>query len=253
MEFMDQLYDPFAGYLYKSNTALLHDTRSSSWYAAGLLARNERDDQEQAIKVISKIIGLQYRNASEKWYGDYGVYPEGPYPGTLAYPAVIYKSWDPNWRGFIGTAFIVILEEYGQMLPAALRQQMIESLHVNAIGDTYRVGGVDDDNLYPAYSNAAIMKAAVSGWIGRKTGDANLTAEGEAWGGEIVELFDRTGSLSEFNSPTYTGVSLYALALWANYLPADSVLGANGPRMITRTWDEVGELYNANMRQIAGP
>lgn len=85
---------------------------------------------------------------------------------------------------------------------------MLQSLHLDAQGDTCRVGGVDGDNLYPSYSNAAIMHTALSGWVGRHTNDSNLTAEGESWGREIVELFDRGNGLSEFNSPTYAGISL---------------------------------------------
>ncbi|CZT14735.1 related to OrfH-unknown, trichothecene gene cluster [Ramularia collo-cygni] len=162
-------------------------------------------------------------------------------------------TWDPNWRGFIGTTFIVILEEFHSLLPQTLQDNMLQSLHLNAIGDTYRVGGVDDDNLYPEYSNAAIMHATVSGWVGRKTGDTNLTADGEKWASDIVALFDRNGTLSEFNGPTYAGVSLFGLTLWAKYLPQDSVMGANGGRMITAVWDSIGSLYNANLKNIAGP
>ena len=159
-----------------------------------------------------------------------------------------------DWRGFIGTAFIVCIEEYGLLLPEWLRTSMVSSLHLNALGDSYRVGGVDDDNLYPFYSNAAIMKAAVAGWVGHRTHDANITAEGESWGQQIIDLFDQVGgSLSEFNSPTYTGVSLFALTLWAKYLPSNSTLGANGPRMIKKTWEQFGQLYNANLRQLSGP
>ncbi|CAK4031668.1 Hypothetical predicted protein [Lecanosticta acicola] len=253
MDFMDRLYDPDAGYLFYFNTALLHETRSSSWYSAGLLARNENDDREQAIKIINNIIAPQFQNASQQWYGDYQVYPEQPTPGTEAYPDVIYNSWDPNWRGFIGTAFIVILEEFSHLLPPALQVRMVRSLHLDAIGDTYRVGGVAGDNLYSSYSNAALMHTVLSAWVGYKTGDANLTAEGETWAREIVELFDRNSTLSEFNSPTYLGVSLFALTLWDRYLPPNSTLAANGGRMISAIWDLVGEMYNANMKNLAGP
>ncbi|KAK4508146.1 hypothetical protein PRZ48_001884 [Zasmidium cellare] len=253
MAFMDRNYDPVAGYQFNLNTALLHETRSSAWYAVGLLARNEKDDAEHAAKILTNIIGGQYHNTSEQWYGDYEVYPEGPYPGTEAYLAVIYNSWDPNWRGFVGTAFIIIVEEFGHLLPHKLEERLIQSIHLSALGDTYRVGGVDDDNLYPAYSNAAMMKAAVAGWVGRQVNDKNLTAEGETWGGEIIDLFNLNQTLSEFNGPTYLGVSLLALTLWAKYLPSDSVLGANGARMIREIWDLTGQLYNANMKNIAGP
>ena len=73
--------------------------------------------------------------------------------GSEAYPAVIYDSWDPNWRGFLGTTFVVMLEEYADCLSEETKELMVESLYHATVGDTYRVGGVDNDNLYPAYSN----------------------------------------------------------------------------------------------------
>lgn len=165
----------------------------------------------------------------------------------------IYNSWDPNWRGFISTTLIVIYEEYGHLLPTATRSLILESMRNATIGDSYRVGGVDGDNLYPAYSNPAIMRAATSGWTGRKLNDSNMTQAGEAYAQEILDLFNLNNTLSEFNSPTYCGVSLFALTLWAKYLPSSSVMGANGARMIADIWTTVGELYNANLRNIAGP
>lgn len=151
-------------------------------------------------------------------------------------------------------AFIMCLEEYHTLLPEWLQLAMLDSLHLNAIGDSYRVGGIDNDNLYPAYSNAAIMKAAVSAWIGPRMNNATLTAEGEVWAQQIIDLFDETGgSLSEFNSPTYTGVSLLGLTVAVKYLPSTSTLRVNAPRMITSTWTQFGQLYNANLRQLSGP
>lgn len=262
MTFMDTHYDPSANYLFSLTSALLHETRSSAWYAAGLLARSTTpttnspsSDVEEAIKILSNIISAQFTNSSEQWYGDYQVYPEQPYQGTPWYPATIYNTWDPNWRGFIGTTFIVILEEFPHLLPSALQSRLLESLHLDAVGDTYRVGGVDGDNLYPCYSNAALMHAVLSSWVGAKTQDANLTAEGETWAREILELFDMDSTLAEFNSPTYLGVSLFALTVGAKYLPSNSTLGREAGRMIGETWELVGEMYNAGMGRgnLAGP
>ena len=68
MNWMDTFYDPSAGYLFNAvEGALTHETRSSSWYAAGLLARNEGGDVEQAVKIIKNIIGAQNHNASVQW------------------------------------------------------------------------------------------------------------------------------------------------------------------------------------------
>ncbi|KAI4644457.1 hypothetical protein J4E93_006360 [Alternaria ventricosa] len=254
MDWMDMYYDTERGYLFSLDAAALtHDTRSSVWYAAGLLARNEADDVEQAVRIVKNIIGGQFKNESEQWYGDYQIYPEEPTVGTEQYPAVIYNSWDPNWRGFVGTTFVVMLEEFPHLLPQDVQDYILESLFNTTIGDSYRVGGVDDDNLYPAYSNPSIMRAFVSGYVGRRANDSNMTTAGEAYAKEVIDLFVRDNTLSEFNSGTYAGVSLFALTLWAKYMPGDSIMGEYGPKMIRDTWSVLGELYHADLKNVAGP
>jgi hypothetical protein len=73
--------------------------------------------------------------------------------GSKYYPPNIYNSWDPNWRGFVATVFIMCLEEFPTLLTPKVTALLLESLHNATVGDSYRVGGVDNDNLYPAYSN----------------------------------------------------------------------------------------------------
>ncbi|KAI1847786.1 hypothetical protein JX265_009214 [Neoarthrinium moseri] len=256
MNFLDQIYDPVAGYLqnfYYPLAAGGHETRSSAWYASGLLQRNKGNDLEEAVKIITNIIGGQEKNVSAQWFGDYTVYPEQPTVGSPAYAPVIYNSWDPNWRGFIGTTFMVIYEEFQDILPEEVKELILESMYNNTIGDSYRVGGVDDDNLVPSYSNPSLMRAVASGWTGRKLNESNMTAAGELYATEILDLFNLNNTLSEFNSPTYLGVSLYALTLWAKYMPEDSVMGQNGKRMIQQIWETAGEMYNANMKNLAPP
>ncbi|KAF4549221.1 Hypothetical protein D9617_23g006360 [Elsinoe fawcettii] len=257
MSWLDSLYDADAGYLYdvsqNTQTSLNHVTRASAWYATGLLARNIGTDAEEANQIIRNVIQEQYKNPQDQWYGTYQKYPEEPSIGSAAYPAKIYNSWDPNWRGFVGTAFIQALEEFSVLLEPGVEKLMMESLYNNTIGDSYRVGGVDGDNLYPAYSNPAIMRAFVSGWTGRRLGEENMTRAGEDDASQIVDLFNRANTLSEFNSGTYAGVSMYALSLWAKYMPDDSIMGQNGARMLRDTWDSVTDLYHAGMKNSAGP
>jgi hypothetical protein len=186
-------------------------------------------------------------------FGDYQIYPEEPTVGTERYPPTIYNSWDPNWRGFVGTTFVLMLEEFSDLIPYDLSSYMLESLYNASIGDSYRVGGVDDDNLYPAYSNPSIMRAFVTGWVGRKLNESNMTIAGENYATQVIDLFNRDNTLSEFNSGTYAGVSLFALTLWAKYMPETSVMGKNGGRMIKYTWASLASLYNANLKNVAGP
>ncbi|PCH00294.1 Hypothetical protein PENO1_048620 [Penicillium occitanis (nom. inval.)] len=257
MSFQDQIYDPEASYLryfYYPLAAGPHETRSTVWYSIGLLQRNQGDDVKEAVKILENVIGDQEKNTTVQWYGDYTVYPEQPTVGSAAYAPVIYNSWDPNWRGFIGTALIIIYEEFGNLLPTNVQNLILESLRNNTIGDTYRVGGVDGDNLYPAYSNAWLMRTVASSWTGLKLNDSNMTTSGDTWAQEFLDLFDRNNTLSEFNGPTYAGVSLYALTIAAKYLSStDSIIGQNAKRVIQNIWDYESLLWNPNMRNFAGP
>lgn len=140
------------------------------------------------------------------------------------------------------------------MLPVDLQDLILESLHNNTIGDSYRVGGVDGDNLYPGYSNAWLMRTVVTSWTGRRLNDANMTAAGEADAVDFLDLFDRNHALSEFNSPTYAGVSISALTIAAKYLGStNSTIGQNAARVIGRIWDYESQLWNPSMRNFAGP
>lgn len=69
MNWMDIYYDNSAGYLYdvSGTAALRHETRSSAWYALGLLARNDGDDVRNAEIIIRNVIEGQYKNVSEQW------------------------------------------------------------------------------------------------------------------------------------------------------------------------------------------
>jgi len=86
-------------------------------------------------------------------YGTYQQEPEEPVVGSPNYPATIYGSWDPNWRSFVGTTFIVALEEFEYLMSEETASLILESVKNSTIGDYYRVGGVDGDNFYPSYSN----------------------------------------------------------------------------------------------------
>lgn len=155
MEYLDEKYDSDFHYMYNLETenAMRHTTVESPWYALGLLMRNQGNDVDEAEKIIGKVIDGQFTDKSKQWYGSYTRSPSQPVVGSRVYPAKIYGSWDPNYRGFIGTTLAMMLEEHSDVLSDAIQERMLESLHRAVIGDTYRVGGVDGDNLYPGYSN----------------------------------------------------------------------------------------------------
>lgn len=99
MTFLDTIFDKSVSYLYYFYYPLAagpHETRSTVWYAAGLLQRNEGDDLEQAIAILKNVIGDQYKNESQQWFGDYTVYPEQPTVDTEWYPKDVQFPSDPR-------------------------------------------------------------------------------------------------------------------------------------------------------------
>ncbi|EJD39180.1 hypothetical protein AURDEDRAFT_71425 [Auricularia subglabra TFB-10046 SS5] len=254
---LDRWYDPEVGQLFEvnSNAAMDHETLSSAWYAVGLLARNGNDGQDvaNAEHIIASIIRDQYKNEKDLWFGVYTRMPEEPLVGSDVYPARRYSSWDPNWYGFVGLSLITMYEDFGDLLSDATKASMLDSLRNASIGDSRRGGGVNGDNLYPAYSNPAIMRAIGTSWTGRKLGDAKITQDGEEYAQAVIDLFDMHGTLSEFNSATYTGISLWGLALWCRYGAEDSVIGKRGPDLLRGTFNTTAHLWHAGMRNLAGP
>ncbi|KAF2014401.1 hypothetical protein BU24DRAFT_392532 [Aaosphaeria arxii CBS 175.79] len=254
---MDKFYDPSVGQLYdlESKAAMNHETLTSAWYAVGLLARNGNGgkDVTEAQRIINFIIADQHDNPKDLWYGGYTREPEEPDVGSEHYPAKAYGSFDPNWRGFVGLSFITMYEDFGDLLSEDLKRLMLESLFNCSIGDSYREGGVNGDNLWPSYSNPAIMRAIGTGWTGRKTGDKNMTKAGEDYAQKIIDLWDMHNTLSEFNSATYTGISIFGLTLWAKYMPEDSIMAKRGPGILSGVWNTTSQLWHADMRNLAGP
>ncbi|KUL82213.1 hypothetical protein ZTR_10161 [Talaromyces verruculosus] len=259
MFFQDMIYDSNAHYLrffYYPLAAGVHETRSSVWRTVGLLQRNHGDDAAEAAKILELVIADQEKDTSKQWYGDYTVYPEQPTVGGPAYDPSIYNSWDPNWRGFISTTLIIVYEEYRDLLPTHVQDLILESIYNSTVGDTYRVGGVDDDNLYPAYTNPWLMRTVANAWTGLKMNDSNMTYWGDKWAEEFLDLYNVNNTISEYNSPTYVGVSLYALAIAAKYMTNITnvpVIAQHSEQIIRDIWEVESLLWNPMMRNFAGP
>ncbi|KAJ1564586.1 hypothetical protein HK405_014487, partial [Cladochytrium tenue] len=136
LSWQDQFWDEKAGYLITADLTLpgRWDTRQTAWYSVGLLYRNQDGDVARAKRIINQIIDMQYTEPGNAWYGTYQQSPEEPLPGTSIYAASAYDSYDPNWRDFISTAWIVAIEEFSGRLGGDLVDKMVASMKVSALG-----------------------------------------------------------------------------------------------------------------------
>ena len=98
-----------------------HVVRESSWYALGLLVRDEPGDRKRAADILDAVLKQQYLTPGKPWYGTFRRAPEETDPPE---GAVMWRAFDPNWRVFIGTTFEIILIEYPDRISPELAQRM---------------------------------------------------------------------------------------------------------------------------------
>lgn len=65
-------------------------------------------------------------------------------------------------------------------------------------------------------------------------------------------LLSSSSLFMQFNSGTYTGVSLWVLSLYG-YMPKNSLIYKRAPDMIAKSWQTIGEAYNPTLHSLSGP
>lgn len=219
-----------------------HLVRESTWYALGLLMRDAAGDRERAGRALEVVLAHQFDTPEQVYHGTFRRAPEEPLPP--AEPRE-WRDYDPNWREFIGTTLAIILQEYEDQLPGSLVTGIDRALRLAVAGTLAR-------NVRATYTNIALMCAFLLDFAADRFGVAEWRERGEALGAEIYRLFREHDTFEEYNSPTYYGVDLYALALWRSRAPSPR-LREFGADMEARLWRDIARYYHAGLRNIAGP
>jgi len=217
--------------------------RESAWYALGLLLRDGTGDRERAAQILDVVLNNQYREPGKPWDGTFRRTPAEPEPGT---EAVMWRAYDPNWREFIGTTFAIILSEYPDRVSPELRHRMIDSI------DYAIAGEMKQGRLASTYTNISLMYAFLWDFAAERGGKPEWTAPAEQWQKTVYDLYKQHDAFWEFNSPTYSGVDIFALALWRDY-GFTPLMRKRGEEMEAGLWRTTADLYNANLRNVSGP
>jgi hypothetical protein len=220
-----------------------HTVRGSVWYAFGLLMRDGPGDTERAVRVIDTVLNYQFVAPDRAFHGTFYRAPEEPYPPDNA---IVWKDYDPNWREFIITVLALALLTYPEKLPNTLVARLDEAIRK-------AVAGAQARGLSASYTNIALMNAWMMCFAGKRFLDADWIAAGERMGREVYRLFKQCDAFAEYNSPTYYGVDLYALALWRAYPAIAPVLAPLGAEMEALLWRDTAQFYHAGLHNLAGP
>ena len=229
--------NPAGGYAELGPFAGKYLIRETAWFALDALGHGEVNIAAQALR---SVLSRQYDRPGRPWHGTFPIFDHDTEPGD---DAIMWLSYDPNWRQFIGVTLAIIVDGYSDVLPASL-VRACETAVVRA------VEGEPAGRIPPEYSNPALMHAWLADWAGRRLGLTAHQAEGWALAEQVTRLFDASGCLYEFNSPTYDGVNLFAATLWAT---AGEPLRGPGRRIASALLDAMGFLYHPGLHNLCGP
>jgi len=205
--------------------------RSMTRLAEALLFRNEGDDLGNAIKILKWILKNQYTDVKSEYYGMWKT-------------NILNDRHDQNWREFVGCDLIIIYNFYPHLLPADLLESIKTGLIHAAKGALKRNVGAD-------YTNISVMSAFLMDYVGNTFNINELNVCGLRKATEIYQLFNQHQTFSEYNSPTYYGVTLIGLALWREL--ASEPIKNIGLELEEALWTEIGSNYHPALRNLTGP
>src|SRR5690606_14140648 len=98
----------------------------------------------------------------------------------------------------------------------------------------------------------ALMAAFLQHAVGHRRADATTDAAGLDLMRQVLDAFEERGAFGEYNSPTYYGIDLYALALWRRHgQHADTV--ARTAAVEIALWRDIAAHHHATLQNLAGP
>ena len=205
--------------------------RSRTRLAQALLFRNNPGDLGNAVQILKWILKNQHKDVKSVNYGMWKT-------------NVGNDRLDQNWREFIGCDLIIIYHYYKDILPAEVVSEIRLGLIRAARGALKRDVGAD-------YTNISIMSAFLMNYTGNEFKLNELKTAGVKKARDIYALFQRHQTFSEYNSPTYYGVTMIGLALWREL--ASEEMKNMGTELESALWAAIGSSYNPKLKNMAGP
>ena len=300
---LDAGYDEEAGLLARnipSRGGIVHDVRSSAYYALGLLARGDVGDAERAEKIINKVLDQQLLFPGEVFHATFKRAPQEPTPPVGNFPwkrisndarhffdvymekttnaflqalvkdgmsqeevlameqklenahtshfPEVWRTYDPNWREFIGSTFAIVLDRYENILSDAtvkrLDYAMLETVNASI---ERRLA-----DMYPMNTNVELMHIILCDYCGYRFDDRRIKDHTAFYAADIYRRYMEFHTVAEFNSPTYYGVDLCALAQWRRCGKSELVREIGG-LLEAGLWEDLSLFYNPHLRSLAGP
>ena len=215
----------------------VHPTRDSLRYAVACLDSGDERLRLRACDIIRRVISLQDQDTASKTYGIWSWFLEEPLE-KMSPP-------DWNWADFCGHSLIQIILDHRDRIPADLAKEIDASIQ-------HATRSIMKRNVGPSYTNIAILGTYVTMVAGELYYLPDVTEYAVARLQRFHEYTRETGGFTEFNSPTYTIVSLETLA----QLRQD-VTDASVRKLVDELYrlelEEIAHHFHPPTRQWSGP
>ena len=185
-------------------------------YAAALLAADQQLDRANAV--LSAVLDHQDLDQDSPTFGNF-LWWHGE-----------TRVRDRNAVCFMSPWLSHIAIEYGEKLTAENARRLRETLR-------HAIKGVRAHGSGPDYTNIWLLKAASLVMLGRALDDAELEADGARRIDRWIQYTAENG-ISEYNSPCYNAVDVYALE-WIYHYATDEALRQKVARCLNYLYADV--------------
>ena len=212
-------------------------TQTNIYYALALLELGGEQECARAAAVTRAVLKLQVTDPYDAAYGIWPWYYEEPVP-EMAPP-------DWNWADFIGAALCHMLKEHREKIDAELVAEVTAALE-RAAWSIFR------RNVRSAYTNIAIMGAAVTGCAGEILNNSLLSEYAASRLAAFLRYTEEQGGLNEYNSPTYTFVALRETERILQLVHSNRPLIDCAGKLREFIWGEIARRYHPATGQLGG-
>ena len=217
----------------------LHSIRES---ALAALRDLEIGNTERAERTLHNVLEHQYPASTRPWSGTFKVTAQESTPPSDAVP---YYHYDPNWRQFMGVILSQIWKTHHHDISQPMLDRILKAIEICVDQEPH-------DRIPMTYTNPTLMKIWLQGQIGQVRSDRQLVADAERAIDSLIQRLDKYGDLDEYNSPTYDGICLMALALW-QHDPPSTAFSEGGARLLDTLCDRISDLYHPELQVMSGP
>lgn len=181
----------------RTEYGLFHESRKGAGLARQLVANGTPQDLELAEKVLEATLKCQE------------LHPDDPHYGNFLWMYEDEVVFDLNAVEFVLEHLIPMLLQHGHRLSPAMRERVLESIRLG-------LAEIRKLDVLIAYSNITVLDIVNSCLGGELLGDEAIARRGYQKLADWMAFTDQYGLPFEYNSPTYTAVTLRALKMLAD-------------------------------------